>query len=679
MGEIADCDGVDVPDGAEAVCRRTPRDDRERHIYHLVDRRSPAVRAFGRMSPDPERQERSNRVLRRFASAVIRERPLEYTRIVARDLAFYFVPGRESRYGTDSAMELPDNGGSNVLRSYASVFHTPRWLMALLLLLPLRDPPAQRQRGRDPARLGGHVGLRAALPDSDGAADRGRRDGRRAGDHQMIWSGTSDSEGLVGTVAQQAQSATWRRVFESAAGEHDYPVDEIEGTLPRELRGTLYRNGPGRLDVRGRPASHLFDGDGMIAQFTIADGQVRYRNRFVRTEHYLGERDGPSPRFRGFGKQRRGGPLGNAFRSPGNTANTSVVYHAGSLLALWEGGHPWRVDPDTLDTLGEHDFGGSLPRAYFFSAHPKHDRATGELFNFGMEYGRRTRLRCYRVDRDGRLHHLAAVPLPKPVLNHDFALTERHLVFVIDPLVLRPLRFVLGFTSLAGALRFEPGTATRIVLVPRDGGAPRVTECDPFFHFHVANAFEEGDDTVVDLVRYPDFAVSDPLRDFHSGPWGELGVLSRLRVSRTGAVETHAISGLRGEFPQHDTRRTGRSHRYAYMIGSDSDMRTAVVKLDTATGAAAAHELGAGEVAGEAIFVPRAAASGEDDGWLLSVVYSGAEHRSRLLVLDARDPEAEPLAAAHLRHHVPFGFHGTFVDRVAEPGPAPRLTPRGRR
>ena len=63
--------------------------------------------------------------------------------------------------------------------------------------------------------------------------------------------------------------------------------------------------------------------------------------------------------------------------------------------------------------------------------------------------------------------------------------------------------------------------------------------------------------------------------------------------------------------------------------------------------------------------MPRSPDAAEDDGWLLSLVYSAPEHRSRLVVLDARDVESDPVAVAHLRHHVPLGFHGTFTSRVA--------------
>jgi len=90
-----------------------------------------------------------------------------------------------------------------------------------------------------------------------------------------------------------------------------------------------------------------------------------------------------------------------------------------------------------------------------------------------------------------------------------------------------------------------------------------------------------------------------------------------------------------------------------------------IMKVDHMTGSVSSHEFGRGQVAGEPIFVPRSAGAAEDDGWLLTVVYSASEHRSRLVVLDAGDLSSEAVAVAHMRHHVPLGFHGTFTQRVA--------------
>jgi all-trans-8'-apo-beta-carotenal 15,15'-oxygenase len=476
--------------------------------------------------------------------------------------------------------------------------------------------------------------------------------------------------------AQPAQ-ADWHRVFETLEAEYDYEVDEIEGKLPQGLVGTLYRNGPGKNEVGGKPYAHLFDGDGLLSQFVFDGKGVHYRNRYVRTTHYLAERAADKPVMRNYGQQRPGGPLANAFRTPANVANTSVQYHAGNLLALYEGGRPWQLDPDTLETLGEYDYDGKLKSSFTYSAHPTWDPATGELYNFGIQYGPRTRLRTYRVDGSGRLHHLHAITLPFATLNHDCALTAKYMVFVIDPLVLRVPRFLFGFSSLDKAVRFDRSKATQVILAPRDGGKPRIAECEPFFHYHINNAFDDGDDVVLDLVRYPDYDnIHRGFRDAKYSGLNDISTsLSRMRVGSSGDVAIDDLWQRRCEFPQHDWRLTGTAQRYSYLASQDGDERpdaplNTIVKVDHERGVMTMHDFGAGQVAGEPIFVPRSADSAEDDGWLLSLVYSAAEHRSRLVVLDARNVEAEPVAVAHLRHHVPLGFHGTFTERVARPDSA---------
>lgn len=147
---------------------------------------------------------------------------------------------------------------------------------------------------------------------------------------------------MAGQIAADTRAG---RIFESLEDEHDYVVSHVDGQVPAELRGTLYRNGPGRLEIGGSPLGHMFDGDGMLTAFTIADGRVRFRNRYVRTQHYVASAGRHGPPQRGFGTLRPGGPMANALRLPANVANTSVVLHAGELLALWEGGNRTRSTP----------------------------------------------------------------------------------------------------------------------------------------------------------------------------------------------------------------------------------------------------------------------------------------------------------------------------------------------
>src|SRR5207249_11859314 len=139
--------------------------------------------------------------------------------------------------------------------------------------------------------------------------------------------------------------------------------------------------------------------------------------------------------------------------------------------------------------------------------------------------------------------HPRPVTLPFPTLNHDCALTRSNMVFVIDPLVVRLPQFLAGVSSLDRSVRFDRTKATQVILVPRDGGNPRIAECEPFFHYHINNAFEEGGDTVIDLVRYPDYDnIHRSFRTFEEADFHEVStVLSRLRVSPSNAVEIEDI------------------------------------------------------------------------------------------------------------------------------------------
>ncbi|MDL4820827.1 carotenoid oxygenase family protein [Actinomadura opuntiae] len=443
--------------------------------------------------------------------------------------------------------------------------------------------------------------------------------------------------------------------------------------MPSGLTGTLYRIGPGKWEVGRTRLHHLFDGDGMVAQFTFGGRSVHFRNRYVRTGQF---RDGMvhgRARRPGVGTALPGGPWANFVRGrgPANAANTGVALHADRLLALWEGGPPHRLDPDTLETLGTDDFGGRLRGMLkSFSAHPKWDPVTGEMFNFGQDFVPLPALNCWKVDRRGRMRRLAKVRVPDMPWNHDVALTGRHMVFVLDPYMF-DFRTVLGGAPLFDAIRHRPEKGTRFVLVPRDGGPARIVEHDALVHVHVANAFEDGPDTVVDLVLFDDFAaIKRDLAEFRTR-FTDLpsSRLTRCRITPSDRVIETPLADLSGEFPQYDWRRTTRPHRYTYLAGRTGDHGAydSVVKVDNDTGRTWAHGLGAHTYVGEPIFVPRTPDAAEDDGWLLAVVYRAAEHRSQLTVLDARDLDRAPVATLHLPHHLPLGFHGTFTRRIADP------------
>ncbi len=402
----------------------------------------------------------------------------------------------------------------------------------------------------------------------------------------------------------------WSAGFRSLPTEHDYAVDEIGGETPRWLRGTLFRNGSGRNDLNGNWFPHWFDGDGMISAIRFDSAGIRYRNRYVRTETYLDETRLGRISHRGFGKMRPGGMLANTFRQPGNVSNTSVVLHDEKLLSLWEGGPPFALDPGTVETLGVEDFGGKVSA---FSAHPKRDPQTGELFNFGIDYGRKTTLTAYRL-HDGALTRFPSIALPYPVMNHDFALTANYLVFCLGPILVHPLRLVLGLASFDGALQWDGRRPTLILLVRRNGAAvPRWIETEPFFQFHFANGFEEDGALIIDLMRYPDYgAIGDRLRNYWHSEWAADGMASlvRLRVElATGKVTNHRFeAGAANEFPRINPERVASKYRYAYIAnnecGQERGLQRRITRVDMESGAAAFHDFGPDGYVGEPVFIP---------------------------------------------------------------------------
>jgi all-trans-8'-apo-beta-carotenal 15,15'-oxygenase len=472
------------------------------------------------------------------------------------------------------------------------------------------------------------------------------------------------------------------RMYAPLYTEYDYFIEETEGALPDELVGTLYRNNGGKYEAGGQHIGHLFDGEGMLSMYAIEGGRVRFRTRFVQTNHFLAGLNSQGLPTRSFGTVRAGGALRNAFRMPASKGNTNVMLHAGELLAMYESGKPHALDPDTLDTRGKHDFHGALGSPIWvgaFSAHPKIDPKTGELYNFGFEALPRPRLKCYRVDRSGALHSLRDVHLPEAVWNHDVGLTERHMAFVLSPLTFdkwQVAKFALGFTSFDQMIRYTPDIGTTVVLVPRDGGKPRVLQTDALMQFHINNAYEDGSDTVVELVEWttPWDELNAGLRNYDRFPdvaWTTGGILTRLRITPDGRVLRERMSDEMCEWPQFDWRLSAQAHRYTYVVSrtGSGTATNAVSKVDCVTGERSTHSLPDGHHLSETVFVPRAQDADEDDGWLLGQAYDPTEHRSRLVVLDARNLEAEPLFVGHLKHHIPQSYHGTFTSRVARPGP----------
>jgi all-trans-8'-apo-beta-carotenal 15,15'-oxygenase len=489
------------------------------------------------------------------------------------------------------------------------------------------------------------------------------------------------------TAPQPAPSYSqtdWLRGYESQPQDYDYWLEpeDIRGVIPPELIGTLFRNGPGLLDIGGRPIRHPFDGDGLVSAFTFhPQGRVHFRCRFVRTQGYLEEQAAGRMLYRGvFGTQPAGGWLRNAFDLRlKNIANTNVWYWGGKLLALWEAAQPYGLDPNTLETLGLEDLQGQLKPKQAFSAHPRRDPHCeldgGQpcLVNFSLKSGPTSEITLLEFNPQGTLVRSHSQAIAGFSFIHDFAITPQYAIFLQNQVRFNPLPYLLGWRGAGECVQFQPQKPAQLILIPRRPpyGEALIFSVEAGFVFHHANAFEEGSKIYLDSICYNSLPQINPDLDYKQVNFEQLdpGQLWRFSLDlESGTIERQCLLGRSCEFPSLHPQHMGRPYRYVYLGATHAPVGNAplqaVVKLDLATGTEQIHSFAPRGFAGEPIFVPRPGASQEDEGWLLVLKYDAANHRSALVILNAGDLTQEPLAVLNLRHHLPYPLHGTWTETV---------------
>jgi beta,beta-carotene 9',10'-dioxygenase len=441
---------------------------------------------------------------------------------------------------------------------------------------------------------------------------------------------------------------------------------ELRGELPDWLSGTLVRVTPAKFDTGQGTIRHWFDGLAMLHRFAFEDGRVSYANRFIRSDAY--ERAENGERLsQGFATD----PCRAIFKrvqtmfSPSFTDNTNVnlVRLGERYVAMTETPLPIEFDPETLATLSH---AGKAP-GHVTTAHPHHDREANEAVNYAVNMGPVSTYRVYATNAQDERRVVAKVPVREPAYMHSFGMTERYVVLAEYPLRVNPLKLALGGDSFIESYRWQPERGTRFLVIDRrNGGVKMKATAEPFFCFHHVNAWEEGDDVVVDLVAFEDSSVIDHLfiDRLRSGDPGAESQLRRYRIAPgSDRAEGEVLLDHTIELPRIDYGRVNtKPYRYMYACGmrpEQPDWLNELVKFDTRErGLDTWHEPGC--YPGEPVFVGRPGRDREDDGVILSVVFDSTTGRSFLLVLDAASFEER--ARAEAPHHVPLGFHGQFMS-----------------
>ncbi|AHH99740.1 carotenoid oxygenase family protein [Kutzneria albida] len=445
----------------------------------------------------------------------------------------------------------------------------------------------------------------------------------------------------------------------------------VVGELPADLDGVYLRNTENPV----HPALeryHPFDGDAMIHLVGFRDGKAFYRNRFVRTEGFLAEAEAGGPLWAGLAEKPSSAKRPDGWGARGrmkDASSTDVVVHAGvALTSFYQCGDLYRLDPLTLDTMGRADWHGRFPADRGVSAHTKVDEHTGELlfFNYGTD---EPYLHYGVVDQRDHLVHYVDVPLPGPRLPHDMAFTENYAILNDCPMFWEPELIAKGVY----APKYHPELPLRLGVIPRRGGSDQVRwfEAAPTYVLHWVNAYEQGNEIVLD-----GFFQGDPMPT-EGGPFRFLALdRMRTRLHRwrldldTGRCREERLTDSITEFGMINPGHGGRPYRYTYAATGKPGwfLFDGLVRHDLLTGSEQRYAFGEGVYGSETAMAPRVGATGEDDGYLVTITTDMNQDRSECLVFDARRVADGPVARVRLPERVSSGTHATWAPGASLPG-----------
>ena len=459
----------------------------------------------------------------------------------------------------------------------------------------------------------------------------------------------------------------WLAAYAGVSTNLDAGPIAFEGKLPKALRGVLHRNGPAMIERAGQRYQHLFDGDGMVQAYAFDSTGLTHRGRFVRTRKFVTESEQGKFLFPGFGTTVKGRfPISGP--DAVNAANTNVIAHGNRLLALWEGGSAYELDLSTLDTKGpvawSADFKG-VP----FSAHPKVE-PDGTMWNFGAI---NNSLAIYQISSAGTLVKAEVIKVPGMVMNHDFVVSRNHLIFVLPAMRLDTEKIRSGH-SFVDSMEYSKAAPMRVLTVEKgDFSKQKWYELAPGFLFHYGNAWEDQDGFIrFDYVRHQAGAelMTATMRALMRGDVDAMrpakSVSAHVTIDTRRGVIREEMREESVEFPRVDPRVVAGRYRHLYHTASlrnneNTFEMNAVSRYDLDTGHQDACVLGNEYSVEEHVVVPRPGSTREGDGWLVGCAFNALTAKTEVLVFDALNLAAGPLAVAKLPYTVPLGFHGHFL------------------
>uniref|UniRef100_A0A803KYM8 Carotenoid cleavage dioxygenase 7 n=1 Tax=Chenopodium quinoa TaxID=63459 RepID=A0A803KYM8_CHEQI len=484
----------------------------------------------------------------------------------------------------------------------------------------------------------------------------------------------------------------------------------IEGALPKDFPlGTYYLTGPGLFIDDYGSNIHPLDGHGYLRAFEIngPKGEVRFSAKYVKTKAQMEECDpiSGSWRFthRGPFSVLKGSKMIANTKVMKNVANTSILKWGGRLFCLWEGGTPYEIEPQTLDTIGSFNFfnddnniiEGSVDRPHAWDVVA---RILKPILHGIFKMPSKRLLSHYKVDAQRKRLIVMACNA------EDMVLPRSHYTFY------GTMAAISGKAPMISALSVNHKKPTSsIYILPRFSSNTTNCNSDEYWRkpieapqlwlLHVANAFENVDDDGNLRIQIHATACAykwfnfqkmfgynwqndklDPsMMNCKEGKEQRLPQLIEvtIKLDKNRKHRECSITRLNNrakssDFPMINPEYCGYKHRFVYTAASCGSHQTlshfpfeTILKLDKLTKKVCTWAPGIRRFVGEPMFVNKGSFGDEDNGYLLVVEYVVSRRMCNLVILDSkRIGEARAVIAKFevpKSLTFPLGFHGAWT------------------
>ncbi|PZN28057.1 MAG: dioxygenase [Proteobacteria bacterium] len=454
---------------------------------------------------------------------------------------------------------------------------------------------------------------------------------------------------------------------------------EVEGKIPTDLNGAFYRVGPD-FQYPMHPGNIPFDGEGHVGMFRFRNGRVDFRSRFVRNERWLAQDKAGRALFPMYRNPTMDDPSVKGLSR--STANTHIINHRNLLLALKEDSPPDALDLLTLETVQpRYTFDGQLP-SETFTAHPKVDSETGDIIAFGYEakgFGTDD-VSVFQITPAGKIVWNAWIKVPYVGLLHDFAVTQKHIVFYVIPLAFDEEQIKRGGIHWS----WDGSKPTYFGIMRRggDGKDIRWIKGPTRSATHVMGAFDDGNRVYVDV----EMSESNPFpfMPMRGGEaWDPIAGASRItrlsvdmsrRNPREYGIEVMYPHHL-GALPRQDDRYNTMPYRYGFLPCPDPNPKdpskrpsACYARFDHQTRKTQLFNAGPNTTLAECCFAPRSKDAPEGSGYLMGVASRLDEGgRADLVILDAEHIDEGPIATVKLPIRIAGQIHGWWVPEEQLP------------